>query len=226
MDTLLGNLKIKIPHELYLKDPSSSSLGKTVLREGLRLMQESGFESFTFKKLADNIGSPESSLYRYFENKHKLLAYLMSFYWCWQEYRVTFTVMNVADAGSKLVRAIEVINLIPDKADALDDLNLHALFHLAEQESVRIFLHHHTNDHEKTALFEGYRRLTSRLCRLVTEVDPTYPFPQALITTLLDAIHLQPFYARDIAGLTDVPQDSRVQNEFFTRLVLSNLRHG
>ncbi len=226
MDALLGNFRIKIPHQLFLKDPSSSALGKAVLREGLRLMQEAGFEAFTFKKLADTVGSPESSMYRYFENKHRLLAYLISFYWCWQEYRVTFSVINMSDASSKLVKAIEVINMTPEPDEELDELNLYALFRLAEQESARIFLHQRTDALEKDVLFEGYRRLTNRLSALVTEINPRYPFPMALITTLLDAIHLQPFYARDLSGLTDVPQDSRKQNEFFTRLVISNLRHG
>ena len=32
-----------------------------------------GFEDFTFKKLGQEIGSNESSVYRYFDSKHKLI---------------------------------------------------------------------------------------------------------------------------------------------------------
>lgn len=70
MTELLQSLQIVINSQLYVKDPQSSDLGKRILSEGIRLIGEVGFERFTFKKLGDKIGSNESSIYRYFENKH------------------------------------------------------------------------------------------------------------------------------------------------------------
>ena len=57
-------------------------------------MVEIGFESFTFKKLAAKIESTEASVYRYFENKHKLLIYLVSWYWNWVEYRLDMEITH------------------------------------------------------------------------------------------------------------------------------------
>lgn len=81
MKYLLQNLKVSINDKIYIKDPESSSLGKRIIEYSILMIDTMGFESFTFKKLGEKIGSNESSIYRYFENKHKLLLYLTSWYW-------------------------------------------------------------------------------------------------------------------------------------------------
>ena len=84
MERLLQSIKIGINNKIYLKDPESSNLGKKILEYSILMIDEMGFEGFTFKKLGARIGSNESSIYRYFESKHKLLLYLTSWYWgCW-----------------------------------------------------------------------------------------------------------------------------------------------
>ena len=87
MDILLQSVKLEIDEKLYVKDPESSDLGKKIVEQSILLIDEIGFESFTFKKLGVRIHSNESSIYRYFENKHKLLLYLASWYWGWVEYK-------------------------------------------------------------------------------------------------------------------------------------------
>ena len=78
MDRLLQSIKIEINQNIYLKDPQSSDLGKKIIEHSIIMIQELGFENFTFKKLGVQISSNESSIYRYFENKHKLHAYSLS----------------------------------------------------------------------------------------------------------------------------------------------------
>ncbi|NQY67845.1 MAG: TetR/AcrR family transcriptional regulator, partial [Flavobacteriales bacterium] len=86
MEALLSNIAIRVNNSIYLKDPESSDLGKNILGGGIDMIDEIGFEDFTFKKLAKEIGSTEASVYRYFESKHKLLLYIISWYWSWMEY--------------------------------------------------------------------------------------------------------------------------------------------
>ena len=73
MNTLLSNFKISVNPDIYLKDPESSELGRKIINHSIALIDELGFEQFTFKKLGVRIASNESSIYRYFENKHMLL---------------------------------------------------------------------------------------------------------------------------------------------------------
>jgi len=73
-------LQIQLPNNLFLKDPQTTELGKKIIRESIQLIKELGFESFTFRKLSVRIESTEASIYRYFENKHRLLVYLVTWY--------------------------------------------------------------------------------------------------------------------------------------------------
>ena len=97
MKDLLSVLKISVPNKISIKDPETSELGKRIIENSIIIINDIGFESFTFKKLGSKIGSNESSIYRYFESKHKLLLYLSSWYWAWLEYQLvieTFSVSN------------------------------------------------------------------------------------------------------------------------------------
>ena len=67
-----------IRNDIYLKDPTSSLLGNNLMRHSIDLIDEVGLEEFNFKKLAQKTGTTEATIYRYFENKHKLLLYLTS----------------------------------------------------------------------------------------------------------------------------------------------------
>ncbi len=109
MKNLLSVLKIAVPEKIYLKDPETSELGKKIIEHSIYLIDEIGFESFTFKKLGLKIGSNESSMYRYFESKHKLLLYLTSWYWAWLEYQLVIETFSMSNAKDKLEKAISVV---------------------------------------------------------------------------------------------------------------------
>ncbi|MBC7747376.1 MAG: TetR family transcriptional regulator, partial [Methylotenera sp.] len=81
MNSILSNIIITVNDTLYVKNPETSPLGKKIIEHSILLIDQIGFESFTFKKLGECIGSNESSIYRYFESKHKLMLYLSSWYW-------------------------------------------------------------------------------------------------------------------------------------------------
>ena len=52
MSQILSYISINVNENLFLKNPESSDLGKRILREGIMLIDEIGFDDFTFKKLA------------------------------------------------------------------------------------------------------------------------------------------------------------------------------
>ena len=92
------------------------------------MINKIGFESFNFKKLATEINSTEASLYRYFENKHLLLLYLVNWYWEWVNYLINLNTMNIADSKKKL--EIVVHSLVFATADNslvgfIDESELH-----------------------------------------------------------------------------------------------------
>jgi len=90
-------IKISLNEGLYIKEPQDSLLGRKIIKNSILLIDKFGFESFTFKKLADKINSTEASIYRYFENKHLLLLYLVNWYWEWVNYLININTLNIDD---------------------------------------------------------------------------------------------------------------------------------
>ena len=95
-------IQISLNDKLYIRDPQETNLGKRIIKESILLIDEIGFESFTFKKLSRRMESTEASVYRYFENKHMLLLYLVCWYWEWVSYLIDVNTRNVADAKEQL----------------------------------------------------------------------------------------------------------------------------
>jgi AcrR family transcriptional regulator len=104
------NIQIKVEEKVYLKDPEGTELGRKIIQHGILLIDELGLESFTFKKLAERIGSTEATVYRYFISKHMLLIYLISWYWNWLEYRILFATNNISSPEERLKIVIGILS--------------------------------------------------------------------------------------------------------------------
>ena len=109
MEEFLTQMKIQVNEKVFLKDPDSSEIGRKIVNNSILLIDEIGFEEFTFKKLSQEIGSPESSIYRYFENKHLVLFYLITWYWSMLEYLLVFGTDNIELPKERLSKAIELV---------------------------------------------------------------------------------------------------------------------
>ena len=49
----MSTISIILGEKYYSKDPQSSDLGRKIVTSGIEMLDELGFEQFTFKKLAD-----------------------------------------------------------------------------------------------------------------------------------------------------------------------------
>ena len=56
------HLQLKMNEKLFLRDPEQTELGKKIIRHGIQLIDRYGFELFTFKKLAEDIGTTEAGI--------------------------------------------------------------------------------------------------------------------------------------------------------------------
>ncbi len=224
MQSLWSNIKISIPEKLYLKDPESSELGRKIVQHSIDLIDELGFESFTFKKLGEAIGSPESTIYRYFENKHKLLIYLTSWYWGWLEYKLVFGTANVEPAEKKLHLAIQAITETVTQQEQFSHVNENILQRIVMAESTKAFLTKEVEEENKLGYFNNYRRLCERLSNIVLEVNPDFEFAHTLISTVVEGCHLQKFFGRHLPGLTDTGKNDQAVSDFFSTLTLSMIK--
>jgi AcrR family transcriptional regulator len=188
-------LQIKVSDQLYLRDPAETLLGRNIVAEGVRLIIEIGFDSFTFKKLAQRIKSTEASVYRYFDSKHQLLKYLVSWYWNWLEYLIEYRATNINDPRRRLEIAIEVLTE-SDKSDSplsyIDGALLHSI---VVTDGARVYLTKQRDGAHAEALVEGYQRLCDLLVKFSKQIAPKYPYHIELATTLIATVHKQILYA-------------------------------
>ncbi|WP_224483593.1 TetR/AcrR family transcriptional regulator [Robertkochia aurantiaca] len=227
MERLLTNLKVNINSKIYLKDPQSSDLGKRIVENSILLIDKIGFEQFTFRKLSKEINSTESSIYRYFENKHKLLVYLSSWYWGWLEYRLVFATNSIENPEQKLRKALEIITQPVEQDMHFDHINEVILHKIVVSESSKSFLTKEVDQENKEGFFSIYKRLAYRLTEMIEEIDSSYSHPKSLVSIVLEGTLHQHFLREHFPTITNCNQRHSV-TEFITNLVFNNLKehHG
>ncbi|MEJ7666844.1 MAG: TetR/AcrR family transcriptional regulator [Hymenobacter sp.] len=188
-----ATLRLELNDKLYLRDPQATDLGRRLVAESVRLIDEIGFEQFTFKKLAQRIESTEASLYRYFENKHKLLVYLVSWYWAWLSYQIRFHTHNVPDARERLRLILGILTQAQADDPATTQLDEAALYRIVVSEASKAYLTKDVDLDNQAGLFREYKRLVASIGEVVREINPAYPYPHALVSTLVESARKQLF---------------------------------
>lgn len=223
MISLLSNLRIAVSEKIFIKDPESSDLGKRIVEHGILLIDEIGFDRFTFKKLGTRIESNESSIYRYFESKHKLLVYLTSWYWAWIEYQLVFATQNITDEEEKLKKAIEIVARIVRQDSTFSHINEVALNRIIINESSKSYLTTDVDAENKEGYFEVYKRLVSRISEMILMVNSNYKFPSSLASTITEGALHQHFLKVHFKTITDCNEEVS-PSDFFIQLTLNAIK--
>ena len=223
MKYLFQDLRVKINDKIYIKDPETSTLGKKIIEHSILMIYEMGFESFTFKKLGKKIGSNESSIYRYFENKHKLLLYLTSWYWGWLEYQLVFSTNSISIPSEKLKKSIEIITRSVEKDTSFAHINEVLLNKIIINEYSKSYLTKEVDKENKEGYFSIYKRLVTRLQDIIKEVDPTYPYPSSLSSTVIEGGLHHHFLKEHFPSLTNC-NEKITPTKYFMDLVFNSLK--
>lgn len=218
MKNLLANLNITVNKKLYVKAPETSDLGKKIIQHSIILIHEIGFEAFTFKKLGERISSNESSIYRYFENKHKLLLYLCSWYWSWIEYKLVFSTTNISNPLDKLIKAITVVT-----EEVKDDLSTQyidegILSQIVISEFTKTFLTKEVDEENKEGFFIVYKSVINRLITIIEEVNPNYMFSKTLASSIIEGSLHQHYLKDHFKTITNL-SDSNCLSDFYIDLI-------
>ncbi len=194
---------IKMNENLYLRDPQDTELGKTILHNSVELIHAMGFENFTFKKLAEAAGTTEASVYRYFENKHKMLVYLAAWYWNWLQYQINFATNNISEPEQKLKRIIQLLATPVKDDDATLYINESHLHQVIVEHGLKAYLTKQVTEDNKQKLFKPYKDLCSHIGGIILECNANYKYPRSLASTLVEMAHLQTFFKDNLPSLTD-----------------------
>ncbi len=205
-------LKFQLPEKLCIKDPQDTTYGKKLLSHAIVLMDELGFEKFTFKKLGIKMESSEVSIYRYFENKHLLLVYLNCWYWEWVSYLIDLRTMNITDAEEKLEKAIHCIIYAQAENKLTDYINERILFRLIMKESSKTYHIAAIDEENKYGFFLPYKELVGKISSTINEVKPTFSYSKSLASTVFDMINNQMYYAEHLPRLTSLKKKNTTED--------------
>ena len=220
---LLPKIKIRVNDNIYMKDPDTSELGRKILSAGIDLIHESGFENFTFRKLGSAIDATETSIYRYFLSKHKLLLYLNSWYWSWIEYVLVFRLVNIESAEERLKRAISVVTQNIGKDFEHPYINLEKLEQIIVSEFSKTYLTRGVDKENKEGVFESIMQVIDRISDLIQEINPVYEHSHTLVSTILIGSLNQRFFAEHIPELTDHHENDGKVGVFYFEMALCSI---
>jgi AcrR family transcriptional regulator len=197
-------LSFRVNEHIYLRDPESSELGKQIVKNAIDLIYDLGFEHFTFKKLAIKMSTTEASIYRYFENKHRLLLYVLNWYWSYMEFLVDFTLQNIQNPNEKLAKIIELFTQsLPESVGKLD-YNKFLLNQIVLSESSKVYLIKEVQEINTHQVFKPYKDLCNKISEVILNINPTYKYSRSLSSTLIETAHSQQYFSKNLPRLTDI----------------------
>lgn len=197
-------IKISLNEGIYLRDPQDSALGRNIIKFSILLIEDIGFESFNFKKLAQEMNSTEASIYRYFENKHLLLIYLVSWYWEWVAYLIKINTLNIDEPKRKLeiiINSFVSASVDNPSTDFVDESKLHSVI-IAE--GMKAYRTKEVDDENGKGFFKNYKQLINNVAGVILEINPTFEYPYALASNLFEMSNNHIYFAKHLPRLTDI----------------------
>lgn len=218
-------IKFDINANIFLRNPESSKIGRLMVKKAIDLIYELGFEQFTFKKLAIEINSTEATIYRYFENKHRILLYILNWYWSYMEFLVTFKLENVADKKERLKIIVHLLTHELGESNSQFDYNKKFLNQIVIVESSKVYLVKDVIEINKNQVFKPYKDLCAKIAEVISEYNSNYKYPRSLSTTLIETSHHQQYFSENLPKLTDVSEKNKLEfaNQFIEDLLFKAL---
>ena len=190
--------------KLYIRDPQGTELGQRILRNAILLIDEIGFEKFTFRKLAIKISSTEASIYRYFENKHLLFIYLLNWYWEWMKFGIELNTMNIKAPKERLKIALRVIVETAKRNTSIAFIDEDVLHRIVVTEGPKGYHSKSVDEENKEGFFLAYKTLCLKISEMLLAINPKFPYPRSLASTLIETANNTLYFAQHLPRLTDI----------------------
>lgn len=170
------------------------------------MMNGIGLEAFTFKKLAERMGSTEMTVYHYFANKQRLLQYYYQVYWLWLATYCQQEGRALKDPMERLRGDIRAIcGLWPEDARAAQ-FDPRELRELVINEGSKSFLHKNVDSDNRLNLFKPYKDLCGHLASELKACSPRMRNARSFATTLVEMAHSLEFAMHHLPALTELSE--------------------
>ena len=167
----------------------SSPMGGRMLQDGSDLTNEIGLENFTFKELAERMGSTKVTVYNFFANKQRLLQYYFQLYWLWLGIPGEQNGKAATDTLDRLHSTIRALaGLWPGEVLAAQ-LVPSAMRKLVINEGSGSFMHKNVDSEKELKLFKPYKDLCAQVATELKACSPRIKSPRSFATTLVEMAH-------------------------------------
>jgi hypothetical protein len=217
------NFKFIINDKLYNKDPETSILGKNIIKHSINLIEDIGYEQFTFKKLGEIINSNESSIYRYFDNKHNLLIYLSSWYWLWVDFQITQVFINHSKPEERLWFSLKIIVEKANQNTDIDYVNEEKLHQIVINEYSKTFLTKAIDNENQLGFYLDYKKVIYKIIQIFNEINIDYMYKESLASTIVQGALHQHFLSLHLKTITNFNENIDKTN-FYYELIMNTLK--
>jgi AcrR family transcriptional regulator len=130
------------------------------------------------------MASTKASVYRYFENKHKLLLYLMVWYREWVSYLIDIGTKNIVDPKERLKIIIKTYVNASRENPSIEYVNASILYRVIIAEGAKSYHTRSVDKENREGLFLNYKMLSEKVSAVIREINPDFPYPRALASNL------------------------------------------
>jgi hypothetical protein len=129
---------------------------------------------------------------------------------------------NIEEPQLKLTQAIHVLTGLPNAEEKGYIKEEAELKRIIIQESAKVY---HTKMVDEENHFGGflvYKRIVSNVAEMVKAVNPSFPYPEMLISTLIENANEQRFFSEHLPRLTNKSEDKDAV-EAFSQLIIEKV---
>ncbi len=157
------------------------------------------------------------------------MLYLVSWYWNWVDYQIGFHTHHMTNAQEKLQMFIHLLATHQTNSTLTTYLDVEVLARLVMVEASKAYLTKEVDQDNKEGLFQEYKSLCHKMAETVLDIQPAYPYPHALVSTLIESARKHRFFAQHLPSLTEVKDQGQNQSSleaFLRHIAFSSLGLG
>ncbi len=120
------------------------------------------------------------------------------------KFRIDYNTMNIDDPKRKLKIAISSIVDTTRRNTSIEFVDEDVLHRIVVAEATKAYHTKEVDKENKHGFFLTYKALAKKISGIIREINPEYPYPRALASTLLEMANNHIYFALHLPSLTDI----------------------
>jgi hypothetical protein len=119
----------------------------------------------------------------------------------------------------RLKRAIHVLTAFPISEDSMSFVNENALKKIVINESSKVIQTKEVDSENNAGVYSVYKTVVYSVVEIIQEINKNYPYPNMLVSSMIEGSNLQRFFAEHLPKLTNTDVSNDNVEAFYQDLV-------